>query len=322
MRRFTNGEMRTYKECKRKWWLGWYRKLKSRAPEHLVSAAGLGTLVHLPLASYYSSDPVNPFVVLETKLAENRAEIIAAMDAGQASQSLLDKHDKNAALARVMIEGYFEWLQDKGVDQGLSILAVEHKVEVAIPGMEGASFMGKLDLELLREVDQAVLFLDHKTVGSMADGMKMLHMDEQMLHYHLLKYLEELEASRREERTMRLVDGALYNMLRKVKRTANATPPFYDRVEVRHNTHELSNYFHRAWGTVQDIVKTQARLDAGEDPMTVVYPNPTRDCSWKCEFFAVCPMFDDGSRAEDMLTEYYEQGDPLDRYDALVTEDT
>jgi hypothetical protein len=61
----------------------------------------------------------------------------------------------------------------------------------------------------------------------------------------------------------------------------------------------------------------EQRLDAGENHLDVVPPSPSDDCSWKCDFHLVCPMFDNGSRAEDMLTAHYRKGNPWSRYDQL-----
>jgi hypothetical protein len=56
-------------------------------------------------------------------------------------------------------------------------------------------------------------------------------------------------------------------------------------------------------------------LQEGVDHHMVAYPSPGAKCSWGCEFTAVCDMFDDGSRAEDFISEHYVQVNPLDRYD-------
>ena len=44
------------------------------------------------------------------------------------------------------------------------------------------------------------------------------------------------------------------------------------------------------------------------------YPNPLGDCTWSCDYRAVCPRFNDGSRAEAMIETYYKAGDPLAYY--------
>lgn len=308
-RRVTNGELRTYKQCKRKWWLGWYRHLRPRAPE-VVGAAPLGTLVHLALAAYYNPEPRNPFTVLDEKVAQDRARLTDDFDA-------IQELEKQADMARTMLEGYCEWLAETGIDQGLSIVAAETKIDVPFPAYPGVNLLGKLDLRIQRDIDGARLFLDHKTVGDLTSPVKMLHMDEQMLHYHLLEYLDYLRALGPEgQAAAPRTDGGLYNMLRKVKRTARANPPFYDRVEVRHNVHELRAYYTRVFGEVVDMMETARKLEAGEDHHVVAYPNPTRDCTWKCEFFGVCPILDENPTAgESFLADWFEVGNPLDRYD-------
>jgi hypothetical protein len=104
-------------------------------------------------------------------------------------------------------------------------------------------------------------------------------------------------------------------MARKVKRSARATPPFYARVDVRHNVHELRNHWRHVWGTAYDIIQVRARLDAGESHHTACPPNPTRDSTWRDPFFRISVMLDDGSDGEGVLAELYEECDPLDRYE-------
>jgi hypothetical protein len=60
-------------------------------------------------------------------------------------------------------------------------------------------------------------------------------------------------------------------------------------------------------------------LDAGADHHDVVPPNPTKDCTWDCDFVSICTMFDDGSRVEDAVTSLYHQIDPHARYDRELT---
>jgi len=138
--------------------------------------------------------------------------------------------------------------------------------------------------------------------------MKTIAMNEQMLHYHLLELLNGGE----DERS----DGALYNMLRKVKRTARANPPFYERVEVRHNPHELESFMKRISGEIMDMLVAEARLNDGGDPLTIVYPTINDSCSWSCDFYPICPMVDDGSRLEDAIANLYTVGEPLAYYAA------
>jgi hypothetical protein len=53
-----------------------------------------------------------------------------------------------------------------------------------------------------------------------------------------------------------------------------------------------------------------------EEQAHIAEPSPDDTCSWRCQFFTLCPMFDDGSRAEDMVREEFSERDPLARYAA------
>jgi len=68
-------------------------------------------------------------------------------------------------------------------------------------------------------------------------------------------------------------------------------------------------------GAARDIMRMERELDAGADHMSVAYPHPMEDCSWSCDFFPVCPMFDDGSHVEAAIAALYEEQDPMARYD-------
>ncbi len=313
VRRFSNSEIQTFKRCRRKWYLGWYRCLRLRHQDP-VGAFATGNRVHRALEAWYvpeGDNPTDPRTALEAAIASDwEACKQAYAEIGQEPPpELVKEFNENTALERAMVEGYMEWLIETGVDSGLRVVAPETYLEapLEVPGSNvDVLLIGKLDVRMVREYDGARLFMDHKTTMSLTEPLKTIRLDEQMLHYHVLEWLSDVEGGR--------CDGALYNMLRKVKRSARAKPPFYDRVEVRHNKHELESFRRRLIGVIKTMLDVIARLEAGEDPHVVVYPSPTRDCSWSCDFLPVCTMFDDGSRVDAMLEQYYVQEDPLSHY--------
>jgi hypothetical protein len=411
--------------------------------QDVIGPRAIGTRIHLALSLYYGANE-DPLEVLKATIEEDE-RYLNEDDFDQAKV-----FTSEAELSRIMLEGYLQWLQETGADQGLRVTAAESIVEVPFDAIPGVVLVGKLDLRILRESDQARLFLDHKTVGSLTQPQKTLHMDEQMLHYMLLEmldarygssqqvkgqlsggvsraqpsgpvavqhlqetslsaaqgsqstttgppqgpqsveqqsnesrtgasrmplqpsqqrtpFVEDAQDSRTSEKTQRSseaqrsgytqavggdqtqnqrgsqgtleqvarggtgavprgvrpyspgeetvhVAGGLYNMLRRVKRTERAKPPFFERLEVHHNIHELRNYYLRIFGEIEAILETRRKLDAGAEHRQVAYMNPTGDCSWDCEFYGVCPLFDDGSAAEEMLQAYYRQGSPHEHY--------
>lgn len=298
----SNSELRTFKRCRRKWWLAWHRGLRLKK-ESQVGVRQVGTRLHLALKTHYAPDgPADMLAELERQIIIDRTKIEGE------SEEVHKQFESEANLERIMLEGYLEWLAETGADAELVVDSAETYVEAGLLEFdEKVAIIGKMDVRVRRTLDNVRLFIDHKSVASLVQPTLMLALDEQMLHYHLLELLTTDEDGPRS-------DGALYNMLRRVKRTAKATPPFYARVEVRHNKHELDSYRHRMVGTIFNMLEVQNGLENGVSHRTNAYPNPTRDCTWDCPFIAICPMFDDGSRVEGAIAEYYVAGDPLDYY--------
>lgn len=312
MRYYSNSEFQTFKECKRKWWLGWYRGLRPKR-ESAVGAAPLGTLVHLALAPFYvpeDQEPVDPRETLEMLIRHARAAVMEAYaDDPEGVGGALKELDSQHEYARAMIDGYMDWLAETGADSEFEIIGSEQLVQHELS--PGKTIIGRLDARVRRLSDGIRFFIDHKTCQSFADLQRSLKQTEQMPTYLILERVNgALEGE--------WVEGAIFNGLRKVKRTGSAKPPFYDRFDKTYNSFELSSMWIRLQSTIRDIELAEERLASGELHLYAVPPTPSRDCHWKCEFYPVCPMFDDGSRAEDMLESVYEVGDQLSRYPELT----
>lgn len=316
VRLVSNSEIQSFKDCPRRWWLAWYRGLTPRA----VSVEGVrstGTRVHIALASLYVPDgetPANPLRTLETVILEDLAVFMGSFDGVPVDAERLKALQSQFDLERAMISGYVDWTAETGVDAYLEVVASEQYVEVDLepPALATAVYgtpvklIGKIDARVRSRITGRRKFIDHKTIGTLIDPV--LGLNQQMLHYHVIEWLNTREGEER-------CDGALYNMLRKVKRTRASKPPYFDRVPIDHNIHELRNYKMQLSGTIHNIVQVEGYLDGGEVDHHVVAPaRPSRDCSWKCDFFKICRMFDDGSRVEAAVESLYEVRDPLSYY--------
>lgn len=313
-RPFANSEISAFKRCRRKWWLGQFRGLRLRKTGP-TGAAELGTRIHTALALKY--DPSSGLDTAEDVLAHWETETLDLMALYQEEgEHVLKDIEKESDLGRIMLEGYFEWLEETGADSDLEIVSVERNVEADVPGYRGprpVKLVGKLDLQVRKHSSGARFFLDHKSVANMTDLPKRADIDEQFLHYDLLELLDHLAQGDTPEASF--VGGGIFNMLRKVKRSARANPPFYKREEVTHSLGHLRSYWTRVVGEMAEIQRTEDRLAAGEDPLAVAYPTPHRDCDWDCQFRSVCPMLDDpASDSAAFLDTVYEVGDPLARY--------
>ena len=305
--RLSNSEAKEFKRCRRKWWLRSYRNLVPLR-EKVAGASSLGTRVHKALE-----------LISEGDTAAGLADFHARVNADVHDFPEQEKEIRaEADLALAMIEGYIEWIAEEGGDEDIEVLSNEEVISADLPHhlltYTPVQLIGKLDQKVRRISTGERSFRDYKTVQDFS-RIRLLQMDTQMKHYHLIEMLTLAnEGQDRETLEAERAGGAIYEMIRKVKRSARAKPPFFMRHEVRHNFEEMRNYYHSIAAQAHEIIITWNRLDSGESHQTAVPPNPTRDCSWDCDFVAVCPMFDDGSHVEEMLEITYRKGDALARY--------
>lgn len=110
------------------------------------------------------------------------------------------------------------------------------------------------------------------------------------------------------------IDYAIWNILRKVLRTARAVPPFYYRLEQEISPIMLANFELKLKGVVRDIINTKLALEEGVDHHEACYPSPGQHCEWRCPFRILCPLFDDGSRVEQALDHLFIRQNPYQRY--------
>ena len=272
----------------------------------------LGSRIHDALEAFYvppTESPANPLDVFARGVEEDL----------DAHPEEVERIEKDAELGRIMLEGYMDWLEETGADSQLEVIAPEEAVEFTWGSYMGvkAIFMGKLDVRVLDKFTGARRWLDHKTTNSISRVVDIAYMNEQFKSYSLLEYMDAQQQgpTAPEEGPVPWSDGGIINILRRVKRTASAKPPFYHREEVHYNAHVMENMRVRIDETIRDIIMLRARLDEGANPSRVAYPTPGNDCTWKCEFFAVCPIMDEGpDRADGFLEQYFEEGDPYERY--------
>jgi hypothetical protein len=295
--KISNSEIQTFKDCKRKWWLGYYRRLQPKSVK-LTGPLALGSRIHEALDVHYSTGK---------DLIETHNSLLAKDKLlAQSLDMYTDTLDSEGELGRIMLEGFLEWSAAEGIDADLEMISTEEILSA--PLLNGrVELQGKLDMRVRRKSDGVRLFRDWKTVGtSFSEFAATAQMNEQILTYMLLESLNTPEGERS--------SGGIFTLLRKVKRTAKANPPFYEQFEVNHNVFTLRSFWTRIHGELNDIMAVKDALDAGVSHQQVAYPRPSKDCTWKCEFFAICPMFDDGSAVEDAVADNYEVSDPYAYY--------
>lgn len=301
----SNSEVQTFKQCRRRWFLAWYLGLAPKYRE-ATGVRNTGSRLHVALeARYQPGKPVPASQVLAALRDTQAEDLEAAAQSPFFDTETATQLAKDFDLEHAMIEGYLQWLEETGADSDLEIIDSEVYLEAELPELEETKIIGKIDTRVRDIRTGKRSFLDHKSVATFK--VPMLQQNQQFLHYELLEFLSLEDADARCETTY-------YNMLRRVKRTAKAKPPFYERAEVRHNQHELRAYRSHLVGTIRDIQMAELRLEDDRNIPTTIYPTPSRDCDWKCEFKAVCRMFDDGSRVDAALEANYDRVNPLDYY--------
>lgn len=301
----SNSEIQTFKNCRRQWWLTYYRGLKPKE-EDLVGPLPLGTRVHNALEAHYrdGANVVEAYTRLQN--ADN-LKFLATDKASNAEE--VKKFNSESELGRIMVEGYAEWEQEENNDAYFDIVGVERKLSHVLERDPRVEIIGKVDLQVRRRSDGSRATLDHKTTKGFDDYYRHSQASEQLMTYTNLERLNPDDDSR--------VDGGIYNLLKKVKRTATAKPPFYDRIDVRFNKKQLDSQWIRLQGTVAQMMDVRDALDDGADHRFVAYPTP--QMSWKCTttgcpFATICTWFDDGSAAEEYLEDHFRTVNPNERY--------
>jgi len=297
VRRFTNSELSEWRDCRRRWWFKHYRKLGPRE-KHINENQEIGNIYHEAIAHGYET---NWAIDVEAVVAY----LVFVLEEKHTCEICEPKIKKVREYSEKMVTGYVEWLAEEGVDQDLILLSTEEEI-TAPSGLEDINLLGKIDARFQRESDGFIFFMDHKSVQNLTDRPKWAHLDTQFKFYALLEKLTKTDGT--------YTDGGIINMARRVKRSATAKPPFYGRFEVRHSDEELRQFWWSTHHTIRDILEAERKIIENQGMTNHLYPSPSQDCTWKCEFFNACPMVDKGEDLEDYLQAAYIEIDPLERY--------
>lgn len=291
---FSHSEMDVFKGCRRRWMLQYWMKLRRKSEPRAV-ARDTGILVHAALHEFYvlgglsgehSYDRMMEYIALARdtdmlKVSETERKNVSEI------------HD----VARIVLEGYIEWLQETGADEPYEYTGSE--IELRAPGpVENTEIMGYLDLAGTHKQSGDLFVMDTKVVASIDDMIKSLALNEQGPMYALLSKVNDPDP----DRGFRVV----WNMLKRNKQTARAKPPFYQRYELAINQQQLQLFYVQLQGQMEEILRTEARLNAGEHHTRVAFPTPSKDCSWKCPYLSLCSaMMDPRTDAQWLIDQYY-----------------
>lgn len=314
----SQSEIFSWTRCPRNWYITYYLGMVP-AGESPAGHRQLGSRVHTCLEGYYGYelDPLTTLMLLYKIETEAHPEYETELK-------------EERALAEAMISGYLEWLAETGADADLQTIATETDLQVPLPGVEGVLLRARMDQVVRRISDGALLYNDFKTAASF-EKHELLALDPQMRFYGLMQRLATAG-----QPDAPVVAGGQITTLRRVKRTAAARPPFYQRDEFRFTVTELQALQLKVMKVCEDIVSARRGLDwirengQGTEMLDwhqrrELYPvQIPGDCSWRCPFSAgICTMMDDGSDwiSALMSSGKFRQEDPYSYYrnDALRT---
>lgn len=287
---FRQSEIHEWLLCRRRTdWNYWQQITPKREGP---SAASLGTLVHGGLEDGYRER--------SGLWLPGEGPVYPAMH--------LTADPTQAKLADTMLRGYWDWVDQTGADAGWTITGVEQSVTARWPSLihgKTVDVTGKADL-LITDAFGLPRLVDHKTVDRLGD--RQPPSDFQRQTYAVLKQIIDGET----------YAGAMHNKLRKVGRSAVAKPPFYGRDEIHFNKAQLRSHYRHMEGILTEMVYTRLVLEEARrsgDAGTVddlehrlLPPSPTRECSWRCNMYVVCPMRDDGGAWAAFIGENFIRG--------------
>jgi hypothetical protein len=283
-------------------------------------ALWLGTAVHYGLEQYYR-DGKDPWVAtqewLDMKLPELHLEDMWPEERAKFN-------DTTDLMASILV-GYVPFAQ---AHDDFEIVAVEENLEIHIPGTR-VKLGGKVDVLTRRGPKRQLWPMDHKTAAQYVD-ISVLEMDDQMTAYLWLVWQVHGE----------LPGGALYNELKKKipaqpeplvngslskKKNVDTTYEIYltaiknnhlnpvDYEDILEFLRNKPDGFYRR----EAVARTKYELEhfagnlipearAMSSKNTPLYPSPTRDCSWDCQYRDLCLCETTGGDLESLIESLYE----------------
>lgn len=313
-------ETSLFERCHRQWLLRYYYGIQPADPSP-VGVANQGIRWHTGMECFYG-------LGLDLGKVLDHLYATAIADYPDFEGELRTEWE----MARIMADGYPEWVAAEGKDASLEVIEVEREVRVPLPGFEGiVDLRAKMDMATRNTETGLLSFFDHKTGDFKRHDL--LAMDPQMMRYSLIQWLASGQPvpqpgfPQQLRDDVPLVNGGIVRTARRVKRTRNARPPFYDQAEFRFDQEQMASHLASTQAVVSEILAARQRLDeAGGDvralqrtQLTVLRPNKMlRDCDWSCPFSkGLCQLMDSGTAWMDALvgTGRYVQANPYAYYD-------
>jgi len=318
----SNSEIQLFKRCPRQWLVEYYWGFLPAEPSPL-GAANLGIRVHLALEGHfgYGLDPLMVLDIIYGQEVANHPDLARALNA-------------DLEMSKIMVEGLLEWMAAEGHTATFKVVRTEAEVRVPLPGFTGIDLRAKLDQ--IGQLESGLFaFLDWKTRDQLRPRV-IVRQDPQMRFYSLVQWLAAEYPPPMPGRGLPdtagkipLVLGGNIVQLRKVKRSKQSKPPYYQWDPFDHTPEIMATTLLGVQQVVSEILAVRAALDdcyrRGGDLREVDFIQRTmarpvwvdHDCSWRCPLAkGPCGMMDDGAAWAEYFVSSgsYVQGDPYERY--------
>lgn len=287
--------LKAYLRCRRKFWLSYGHNMELPPDAEKPQSGGrdIGTLFHTCAAWFYKGEDWRALLYQQRDEAE-----VYGKD-----------WDGIYVTVERMFDSYVEWLATDGADAGTSTLilpdgspAIEKRFIAPAGTYHGVEVFihGEPDRIVVEEATGLIICDDIKTVKGLGRP-EILGIDFQNRTYGWLLEQNGIRAQK-----------FRHTQAKKNKRTATAKPPFFERHSVGYTAAQKATHLQHLGGMLSDIVSNM--LTAQTDPdahQSVLYPNPTNDCSWDCDFIGVCHMMEQGDDWRGYLTDNYQEREQL-----------
>lgn len=269
-----NSETSVWRECLLKWYFSYYLGFLTKS---INPNFWLGTLVHEALSEWYLGNVENPehyFWWLAEMSIEQERGFSIEVDGKDFDMNQLEELEKFQELGVVMIEGYVEWAEEND-DFDVIDTEVAYYIDLETHDGETFTFVGRFDL--LAENSEGIWVRDFKTAKDFR-AIATVSQDPQFRRYPWMVATAHPEWAGD-------VRGSVWVGLRKIIPSERTKPPYFESFPIELTPAELDGAGREVVAEVTKIMRLEIELKSGVEVTDVIYPSPTFDCSWKCNFF-------------------------------------
>lgn len=276
VRYLRNSESEVWRDCKLKWYLSYYLGFLS---DTTIANFWLGNFVHYCLSEWYLGRCKNPaqlFWMISEEWLNQRRGFSISIDGEELEFDDLAEIEEYQMLGVEMLEGYVEWAE---THDDFDVLDSELAYYIPLTDHNGREFTFVCRIDLLSENSEGIWVRDFKTAKDLRDS-ETVHTYMQFRRYPWA--IAKAHPDWAED-----VKGSVWVALRKMSPATNprSKPPYYDNQEIDLTPNEIEQVEFELLAEATEILEAEFLLNDGVKPRHLIYPTPTFDCKWKCQFY-------------------------------------